>query len=145
MLKALAQMFRGKAKKRAREFHDPVLGTFHLADEDLWKATVEVEGRKLGFMIGGDREPDMALIEHARDIVRSFAQFDKMVAEFLASEAQRMPGASDEIRQLTIEDVMLCCPKRPDDGMIYFKGPDKYRLWRCDYLGRKPQALGFDD
>jgi hypothetical protein len=145
MLKALAQVFGGKRKERTKELHDALLGTLRLAEGDWWEATIEVEGKKLGFKIGGDRKPDTALIEHAHDIVRSFAQFDRMVAEFLASEAQRMPRASDEIRQLMIEDVMLRWPKRPDDGMIYFKGPDQYRVWRCDYVGRKPRGLGFDD
>ena len=145
MLKALTQLFGGKGKERTKEFHDAVLGTLRLAEEDWWEATVAIECRNLGFKIGGDSEPDEILMVHARDIVRSFAEFDRMLVEFLASEALRMPGAADEIRQLVIEDVMLYWPERPDDGMIYFKGPDKYRLWRCDYVGRKPQGLGFDD
>jgi hypothetical protein len=49
-----------------------------------------------------------------------------------------------EIRQLVIEDVCLFWPTRPDDGMIYFKGPNAFRVWRCDYIGRTPVALGFD-
>ena len=144
MLKTLAQVFGGK-KERAREFHDDLLGALQLAEEDWWEAIVRVEDRRLAFKIGGDSEPDVALMEHAHDIVRSFAQFDRMVSEFLVSEGEKMPRASDEIRQLIIEDVMLCWPKRPDDGIIYFKGPDKYRVWRCDYSGRKPQGLGYDE
>jgi hypothetical protein len=128
-----------------KEFHDPVLGTLRLAEENWWEASVAIDGRTLGFKIGGKIEPDSALIAHARDIVRSFPEFEKMVAEFLTSEAKGMPSAADEIGQLVIEDVMLCWPKRPDDGMIYFKGPEQYRLWRCDYVGRKPRGLGFDN
>ncbi|SRR6266581_3531460 len=124
-------------------FQDEVLGPLHLTDG--WEATVEINGKKLGFKIGGYIEPDAALMAHARDIVRSFAEFDRMVTEFLASEATRMPGAAYEIRQLALEEVVLSWPKRPDDGMIYFKGPHAYRLWRCDYIGRKPKGLGFDD
>jgi hypothetical protein len=37
-------------------------------------------------------------------------------------------------------------PDRPDDGMIYFDGPGtEERIWRCDYVGRRAQDLGFDD
>ncbi len=144
MIKSLAQMFGGR-KKRIEEFQDAVLGTLRLAEENWWETTVAVADRSVGFKIGGESKPDSALIEHARDIVRGFAEFNKTVCEFLAMETRRIPGAADEIRQLVIQDVMLFWPKRPDDGMIYFKGPDKYRVWRCDYVGRKPRNLGFDD
>jgi len=144
MLKALIQTFRGNGKERTNELQDPVLRTLRFAEKAWWEADVAVQNRNLRFKIGGDSEPDEVLILHARDIVRSIDDFDKMIAEFLADAAVRMPGCADEIRQLVIEDVMLCWPKRPNDGMIYFKGPNNYRLWRCDYAGRKPQGLGFD-
>ena len=71
-----------------------------------------------------------------------------MISEFLAEEARRVKHLKQfahEIEQLRIEDVCLFWPKRPNDGMIYFKEPDRYRVWRCDYVGRKPKGLGFDD
>jgi hypothetical protein len=53
--------------------------------------------------------------------------------------------AADEIRQLVIDTVHLPWSDRPDDGMIYFTGPaDELRSWRCDYVNRKPTALGCD-
>ena len=94
MLKALAKIFGSKPKARNREHQDAVLGTLRLAEEDWWEASVMIDDRALGFKIGGDREPDAALIEHARDIVRTFPEFSKMINEFLASEASRMPGAA---------------------------------------------------
>ena len=66
---------------------------------------------------------------------------------FLADEARTvkcLTQYADEIRQLAIQDVCLFWPDRPDDGMIYFKGPDEFKVWRCDYVARKPQGLGFD-
>jgi hypothetical protein len=134
-----------KAAMSATEFHDAVLGPLRLTDGGWWEANVEINGKTLGFGIGGSMQPDSVLIVHARDIVHSFDQFDRMVAEFLASEANRLSGAAHEIRQLVMEDVILYWPKRPNDGMIYFRGPDPYRGWRCDYIAGKPQALGFDD
>ena len=141
MFRKFTDTFGYKRSKHTEKIHHPVLGDLCLSD--YWEATVTVHGKTLGFKIGG-LEPDAVLVEHACDIVRSFPEFEKMIAAFLASEADRLPGAANEIRQLVIEDVMLCCPERPNDGMIFFTGPDKYRGWRCDYIGRKPQGLGFD-
>ena len=42
------------------------------------------------------------------------------------------------------EDVWLFWPDRPDNGMIYFQVPDESRVWRCDYVSRKPRGPGFD-
>jgi hypothetical protein len=146
MLKILVELFRGKRKERVEQIQDAVLGVLRLNEEGRWwETTVTVDNSRLGLKIGGDHEPDPALIEHGRDIVRRYQEFKSMLGEFLANEGRRLPGAADEIRKLVIEDVMLTWPNRPNDGMIYFKGPDKYRLWRCDYIGRKPQGLGFDD
>jgi hypothetical protein len=84
------------------------------------------------------------LIADALDIVQTLDDFERMIAEFLVEEARRQGRFADEIRQLAIEDVCLFWPDRPDDGMTYFKGNDEFRLWRCDYVGRKSEALGFD-
>jgi hypothetical protein len=54
-------------------------------------------------------------------------------------------AGSGEIRQLRLEFVGLLWPDRPNDGLLYFNGPNEYRVWRCDYISRKPQILGFDD
>ena len=145
MLKALSRIFGTKPKEGVRQVHDPVLGTLRLAGEGWWEATVVLDGRSLGFKIGDNNGPDPALMDHARDLLRGFPEFNKMIGEFLLNEAKRMPAAAEEIRQLEVEDVMLFWPKRPHDGMIYFRGPHKYRVWRCDYVDRKPQGLGFDD
>jgi hypothetical protein len=71
-----------------------------------------------------------------------------MIQEFLQKEADQVKVLrrfAGEIRQLKIEHISLFWPKRHNDGMIYFRGPDKYRVWRCDYVDRKPKGLGFDD
>src|SRR5215469_5537130 len=102
MLKALAQMFGSGRKERIEEFHDAVLGTLRLAEENWWETTVAVAGQSVGFKIGGGSKPDRALIEHARDIVFGLGEFNKMIGEFLTIEARRIPGAADEIGQLVI-------------------------------------------
>jgi len=128
---------------------DPVLGELRLSDDaEWWEGHASVGSRTIGFIIGGEGKPDARLIAHAHDIVRSLPEFERLVSAFLADEARNVKHLrrfADEIGQLTIDDVCLHWPDRPDDGMIYFKGPDKYRLWRCDYVARKPRLLGFDD
>jgi hypothetical protein len=143
----------GSLKKSNREQHeqkvcevtDVVLGKLKLSKAGWWEARVTFSGKSVGFKIGGSNEPDASLIAHARDIVGTFVAFEKMVAEFLLLESKRLAPLAHEIQQLAIEDVMLAWPKRPNDGMIYFRGIDKFRIWRCDYINRKPRGLGFDD
>ena len=82
-------------------------------------------------------------------LFREWPGFSRKVADFLEREAREMEGArqprpAEEIRQLTLESICLFWPDRPDDGMLYFDGPDEYRVWRCDYVDREPRALGFD-
>ena len=148
MLSFIKKLFADPTADWPRAVTDPVLGELRLSeDADWWESSVTVEVKTVGFKIGGEGKPDARLVSHAHDIVRSFASFEKMIADFLAAEARDVKSLryfSDEIRQLVIEDVCLFWPKRPNDGMVYFKGPDEFRLWRCDYVGRKPTGLGFD-
>jgi len=123
----------------------PSLGALVFNDErEQWFAKVETPAGVIGFEIGGDHTPDERLIAHAVDISNQPAEFMSMVAVFLETEAKRNKRMADEIRQLVLESVCLWWPQRPDDGMLYFAGPDKYRIWRCDYRKRKPVGLGFD-
>jgi hypothetical protein len=144
MFKALSKLLGGRQQKRIEKVHDAVLGTLSLAGEDWWEASVAIHGKTIGFKNGGDTEPSSVLIAHAHDIVRAFADFEGMMTAFLAEEGRRMKMTTDQIRRLTIEDVMLCWPDRPNDGMIYFTGLDDIGVWRCDYVDRKPRGLGFD-
>jgi hypothetical protein len=145
MFKSFRKLFGGGSKPQPADTTDSVLGTLRWDDEQTWEAVVSIGKSTIAFFIAGDSVPDTALIAHAHDIVRTLPDFQRMVTSFLAEEAARLPGAADEIRQLSVDHVCLMWPDRPDDGMIYFRGPDKYRLWRCDYVARKPKGLGFDD
>jgi len=125
----------------------PELGTLRLSPErDSWEVTKTLEGREVTFAIGGSDGPDEKLIEHAVAIVDDFGAFCAMVEAFLRDEARAMPEVADEIATLKLEAITLSWPDRPDDGMLWFEGlEESYRIWRCDYVGRKPVGLGFDD
>ena len=148
MLSFVKRLFINPKADGPRSVTDAVLGELRLSDDaEWWEGHIAVGGRTVGFKIGGEGMPDTKLIAHAHDNVRSLPVFEQSVATFLADEAHRVKHLTqyaDEIRQLVIEDICLFWPDRPDDGMIYFKGPDKFRGWRCDYVSRKPHGLGFD-
>lgn len=146
MFGILKKLFADRRADWKRSVSDSLLGDLVLSnDGDWWESTISIDGSSVQFQLGGDCEPSPPLISHAHDIVREFSDFSHIVSEFLAAEAANQPRAADEIRQLTLESVCLFWPNRPNDGMLYFHGPDEYRVWRCDYINRKPQGLGFDD
>lgn len=149
MFSFFKKMFRDPTADWPRSVTDSVLGELRLSDgAEWWEGRITVGSRTLGCKIGGESQPDSRLMAHAHDIVRSLPEFEQLVSAFLADEARtvkHLTRFADEIQQLRIEDVCLFWPDRPDDGMIYFKGPDESRVWRCDYVGRKPRGLGFDE
>ena len=146
MFGILKKLFPDRRADWRHSVSDPVIGELVLSsDGDWWEGSLTVDGTSVQFQLGGDREPSLALISHAHDIIREFAVFSRTVSEFLDSEAAAQAASADEIRQLALESVCLFWPDRPNDGMLYFNGADEYRVWRCDYINRKPQGLGFDD
>lgn len=131
--------------KRVTQVEDSVLGKLLLSeDEDWWEGHVKIGEKRVGFKLGGHTEPSRELLAHAHDIIWAFDDFERMVAAFLLAETERLKLFAEEIRKLVIDEICLFWPDRPNDGMIYFVGSNEFRLWRCDYLNRKPTKLGFD-
>ncbi len=126
---------------------DPVLGSVQWdEEEEAWVADVPHSPAQFRIMMVGEERPDERLLLHARDI---FAAPERLLAEvepIIRRAASEIPEAAREILGLRIEFVALMWPDRPDDGMIYFDGPGtEERIWRCNYVGRRAQDLGFDD
>ena len=145
MARILRRLFGVTRQSRVRSFNDPVLGELSLsADEDWWESVVTLSGHAIQFQVGGASEPAPQLLAHAHDICRELPAFVSTVAVFLEAQAAAQPRTAAEIRQLTLESVFLPWPDRPNDGMLYFHGPDEFRVWRCDYINRQPVHLGFD-
>ena len=141
----LKRLLHGRSADWTPEVEDPVLGTLKLAQgEDWWDATVAIDGQALVFHIGGSGVPDPALVSRAHEIYRDFPAFQRRVMALLAQEAARDAAWAAEIGALRIESIMLGAAKRPEDGMVYFTGPDEDRLWRCDLVAGEPKFLGFD-
>jgi hypothetical protein len=122
----------------------PVLGTLtYDAGVEAWRCSYEPGS--FGFLIAGVSEPDARLVDHAVDLKENAAEFLAVVKSFLVGEASQQPQWSDEIRRLTLQEVCLFWPARPNDGMLYFATENETgRVWRADYVDRTPVGLGFD-
>lgn len=123
---------------------DPLLGEMRLDEEDTWwMATARLSDRTIQFCIGGEVEPDAALLAHAHNIIREFPAFERRLAEHLAAESRKLKEHEAEIQQLRIASIHLWWPRRPDDGEIELRGPDRTRIWSCGYLNRRFVNLAF--
>ena len=114
--------------------------------ETGWTVRVSKGVDSFEFTIGGANRPDARLLSHAHDILSDFESFKKVVRECIESESRDYPeDIKAELAALEIDNISLAWPKRPDDGMIFFRGYDEdFGLWRCDYIARKPVGLGCD-
>jgi hypothetical protein len=130
-----------------RELRDEVLGVLVWDDDEAaWVAEASSGGTRFRILLAGDDRPDSRLLPHARDLHVSPAALLAQVPPVLRTAAEEIPEAAHEILALHVESVALLWPRRPDDGMVYFDGPGTdERVWRCDYIGRRLQRLGFDD
>jgi len=139
------RIFGSKRSLKGEDTFDSVLGPLVYSEGGWWEATVTIGESKIGFSIGGETKPDLGLIDHAHEIVANFDAFSRMIGEFRSKAAEGLPPeAASEINQLKIDHIILRQPTRPDDGMIFFTGPDEYHIWHCDYIQRKPDWLTFD-
>jgi hypothetical protein len=77
-------------------------------------------------------------------VAANYESFSEMISSFLRSEAATFPNAEKEIVSLRLESLCLFWPARPNDGMLFFEGGEEGRVWRCDYINRKPRGLSFD-
>jgi len=143
MLKLLKNLFTPSTPPA--DFLDPALGELKWSeDEGEWLAPVPSDP-SVRFQIGGEQQPDARLLKHATDIAASYPAFQHMVRQALVAEVAHFDAFyTDEIRNLRLESICLFWPKRPDDGMLYLEGGRDGRVWRFDYVARKPAGLGFD-
>ena len=125
----------------------PTLGQL-VYDKEVegWRVSITTPEGPLPFLLYGDSEPGAAVLLKAEDMVRSAATFLGSLEAFLQAEAKAQKQAAGEIQQLRLQDVSLFPPKGsgPVTGMVYFEGPDEYRVWRCDFDGDRLHHLGFD-
>lgn len=134
----LARIFSQKPPRGPIE--DPVLGI--LVPEEGgkgWRTRIQVDGREISFSVGGATEPNSPGLALAREIAQSFAAFEAGIVGFLKTEAEKYEDETrrEEILQLEIEAIHVGYAKHPDSGMIFFKSPDQYRLWHCDFVNRR--------
>ena len=131
------------------DFVDEVLGALRWDDDDNgWIVTVTGSSERPSFtiVVAGDEAPDARLLSHARELAAAPGPLVSRARSLLEDFLTEYPECGDEVLGLHIATVHLPWPDRPDDGYINFDGPDvDERLWHCDYVGRMPRDLGFDD
>lgn len=152
----LIRIFKGDQRPVAPSVLNAILGPLHYSkDDECWMTAEDNANLPFRFFIAGNWDksltaisPDPRLIEHAECIARSPNGFLALVESFVKSELatrRHLKGWAEEVAQLKVSALNLAWAERPNDGMIEFKGPDEFRLWRCDYVNRQPAGmLGFD-
>ena len=67
-------------------YSDPLLGTLAFnSGSRAWECQIMLDGHRVTFAVGGNEQPDPALMQHARDIVTAFPAFNARVGAFLAA------------------------------------------------------------
>ncbi len=146
VLRVLKDSSARKAAESYVPFEADGLGTITFNPEDcFWETSAASSGMPFVFRFDGGDRPNEEHFAHAKEIKANLAAFQDMIRGFLIQEANNVhEDNAAEILSLEVESVCLWVPGRPADGMIYFEGPDEFRVWRCDYIDRKPRLLGFD-
>ena len=156
MWSTLIRVIKGDRRPVTPLVLNTVLGPLHYSkDDECWMTAEDNADLPFRFLIAGNRDrsfkvisPDPRLIEHAESIARSPKDFLDLVESFVKSELgtrRHLKGWAEEVAELRVSVLHLAWAERPNDGMIEFTGPDEFRLWRCDYVNRRPTGvLGFD-
>ena len=129
----------------ALRIEDPVLGEL-VINESSWQCSVDTRNGPIMLSVGGRYEPDERPLRTARETVQQIDSFIDRVADYLKRESQQeiWQPFSDEINSLAISDVNYWWPRKPNAGMIFFRGPDECKLWHCDIDGQRFSGLAFD-
>lgn len=145
MFSSLKKLFAAKPKIERIPVTHPTLGPITYSEEDeAWLTDASHASLGFRFHFAGKEAPDTRLLPHAESVAHDPADFRRRITAFLDEEAKRLKDKDDTVRNLEIETLCLFWPDRPEDGMIYFSGGERYGVWRCDYKNRRPTGLGFD-
>ncbi len=145
----LQRFFGPKGPKRqpVREVTNPLLGALSYDDvSGSWGIDIPLDGYDMRLSVGGEYEPDPALLDQAVAFREQLSEFITQLHRFLNDAAGANPEMASEIRSLKPNEFALWWPKQPRSAMIFFNGPSEERLWHCDYRdGLLEGTLVFDD
>jgi len=149
MFGRLKKLFTDRTVDWPHTVQDPVLGELRLSEDgSWWEGGALLGDRTIELKVGGEGQPDGALLEHARRITADLAGFEERVARFLAREVEQerhLRPYAEEIRHLRMNELCFFWPERPNAVMVCFAGPDPYRLWRCECADGSFYGFAFDD
>ncbi len=152
MGKWLSRLHEWATRDPVARFNDPVLGEFIICDTG-WERTIDGPVGPIVLEVGGRYEPDPAILETARATAGRINEFNEEVKVFIKREIEAVPEKvtgeemelyREEVSALQITNISYWWPKRPTSGMIFFKGPDECKQWRCDIDNGELCNLNFD-
>jgi spore cortex formation protein SpoVR/YcgB (stage V sporulation) len=131
--------------ERQEFFYSEVLGKMKLNRNIVcWKSKIKFDDKEVRFIAGGISVPDPKIIQILESIAGSFEVFQENIVDFLKQESQKSDPFGEEILKLVIREIMYSRPDMPTNGMVFFNGPVKNRVWHCDLIKGKPRYLAFD-
>ena len=136
-------------KVRGHVRNDPVLGTLvRDVKARAWIASVPRATGPVELMISGDAEPDPRLLARAREVVATFDELERRVADYLTEEADQESSAdadmSDEIRALRLLRVRFESPDRTNHLSLDLEGRDEAYFWYCEDVDGELRGLDYD-
>lgn len=132
---------RGPHPKR-EPYTDDVLGACTPCRSG-WTAQIVNGDDRFELEFAGGREPDSAVLAHARQIVGDYQSFKRLVMERMDVESREYPP--DVKRELAGLKIALISLSGAGEGMIFFRGSlGDVGAWRFDYIKGEPTGLGCD-
>jgi hypothetical protein len=139
MFKLLRSLFRPQVGEVSYR-HDE-LGLLRL-DGSLWSGAVARDALEIKLFVGGTtRGPDDRLLASLQDVIKDFAERERIARVFIASHDSLIDANSFRFCSINV-----FWPKRPE--CYYFEYEmvgDEQAIWRVEFEGVAPKYLGRDD
>ena len=139
-----AHLIMSRARGRVRR--DPQLGRLmRNVEAEAWEGDFRVRDRTVEILIDGKKEPDPALVAHARELVADFDTFERRLNDHLAQTAKEwapeVPDLAADIKVLRLASIKL---RSKQPVLVDFHGPDVDVYWSCEYEDGKFSGLDYD-
>ena len=133
-----------KGEEPNKTWADPILGQTEWSDDDeAWCG--EFEGFRFSISYEWTGEPDPALVEYAREILRSREWLlDTLIREKITAKTLYGDDLSSEIDRLEYGTIHFMLQKK-ERVIVAGLGEDgDGRAWRIEFMERSCSGIGFD-
>jgi hypothetical protein len=134
------------SRTRGHVRRDPQLGRLiRNVEAEAWEGDFRVRDQTVEILIDGKKEPDLALVARARELVADFDTFERRLNEYLTQTAKEwapeVPELAADIRVLRLASIKL---RSGQPVLVDFHGPDVDVYWSCEYADGKFSELDYD-